>query len=147
MSSEIRVKRIEDNKNPLPEYQTNGSAGFDLRANLNEPVVLKHGEIKLIPTGLIFEIPEGYEVEIRPRSGLAAKHGISLVNTPGTIDSDYRGEIKIILINHGMEDFIVNNGDRIAQGLFKSVERAQFTEIKELSETGRGAGGFGHTGR
>lgn len=147
MSLKINVKRIEGNTHPLPEYQTKGSAGFDLRANLHEPITIKHGEIKIIPTGLIFEIPQGYEVQIRPRSGLAAKNGISIVNTPGTIDSDYRGEIKIILINLGKDDFTVNNGDRIAQGLANKIDQAQFVEINELSETERGAGGFGHTGK
>jgi dUTP pyrophosphatase len=147
MGLKVNVKRIEENKHPLPEYQTKGSAGFDLRANLREPIILKHGQIKLIPTGLVFEIPEGYEVEIRPRSGLAAKHGISIVNTPGTIDSDYRGEIKIILINQGKDDFTVNDGERVAQGLLKKVEQCEFIEIQELSGTERGAGGFGHTGK
>jgi dUTP pyrophosphatase len=143
---DVKVKRMTGNNHPLPEYKTIGSSGFDLSAFVEKDEVLESGQIKLISTGLMFEIPLGYELEIRPRSGLAAKNGISIVNTPGTIDSDYRGEVKIILINHSKEKFIVKSGDRIAQGVLKTVTHANFIETEELSDTTRGAGGFGHTG-
>lgn len=130
----------------LPSYQTPGAAGADIRAFLNTDIVLKSGERTLVPTGLYFEIPEGYEVQIRPRSGLAVKNGITLLNTPGTIDSDYRGEIKIIMINLGTEDFVIKNGDRIAQMVVCPVIQAVFETTEDLSVTERGDGGFGHTG-
>jgi len=143
---DVRVKRLEGNTLPLPEYKTVGSAGFDLMACLEKQESLEAGQIKLIGTGLSFEIPVGYEIQIRPRSGLAAKNGISIVNTPGTIDSDYRGEVKIILVNHSKENFVIKNGDRIAQAVLMPVVHANFIEAKELTDTSRGSGGFGHTG-
>lgn len=144
---DIKVTRVKKNKNlPLPEYRSEGSSGMDIRAELEESVVLKPGEIKLIPTGLAISIPEGYEAQIRPRSGLALHHGIGMVNSPGTIDSDYRGEIGIIMINWGDEFFTVNNGDRIAQIVFTRVIRVNIVEVMNLDETPRGQGGFGHTG-
>lgn len=130
----------------LPEYKTKGAAGADVCANLSEPVVLAPGEVKLIPTGLCCAIPEGYEIQVRPRSGLAAKHGITCLNTPGTIDSDYRGEIKVILINLGKANFTINNGDRIAQFVVSPVTIGNFCKVDILSDTERGAGGFGSTG-
>ena len=143
---DIRVKRINSNNLPLPKYKTSGSSGFDLSAHIEDVIVFEPGEIKLIPTGLIFEIPLGYELEIRPRSGLAARHGISIVNSPGTIDSDYRGEVKIILINQSKENFVVKPGERIAQGVLKTVMQAKLVEADDLTDTTRGSGGFGHTG-
>lgn len=139
----IKVKTLSGQ---LPQYETAGSAGMDIRAYLEEPVTIAPGKRALIPTGLFMEIPEGYEVQIRARSGLAVKHGIGLTNGIGTIDSDYRGEIKVSLINWGEEDFTVNNGDRIAQIVVAKYERAQLVQAEELSETERGSGGFGHTG-
>lgn len=130
----------------LPSYQTPGSAGADIRAFISEDIVVKKGARVLVPTGLYFEIPAGYEVQIRPRSGLAAKNGITIPNSPGTIDSDYRGEIKIILMNLGDEDFVIKNGDRIAQMVVAPVVQAVFEMADELSVTERGDGGFGHTG-
>ncbi len=141
----INIK-VKSESGALPEYETPGSAGVDLRAHIKEPVTLKPGKRALIPTGLKMEIPEGYEGQIRARSGLAVRHGIALVNGVGTIDSDYRGEIKIALINLGEEDFVVEDGDRIAQMVFSSYERAAFEISRELSETERSIGGFGHTG-
>jgi len=143
---DVKIKRLPGNNLPLPEYKTIGSSGFDLSACIDKEEFLESGQIKLISTGLIFEIPLGYELEIRPRSGLAAKNGISIVNTPGTIDSDYRGEVKIILINHSKEKFKVMHGDRIAQGVLKTVTHANLIETTDLSDTIRGEGGFGHTG-
>ena len=132
----------------LPRYETRGSAGMDLRAALpdSEPVTLQPGEWRLIPTGLAIALPQGFEAQIRPRSGLAAKHAISCVNTPGTVDSDYRGEIKVNLINHGPEPFTLQRGDRIAQMIIAPVIQAVWEEVDELGETDRGAGGFGSTG-
>ena len=130
----------------LPEYKTDGASGCDVHAFVKEPVELLPGDIKLIPTGLACAIPEGFEIQVRPRSGLAAKNGITCLNTPGTIDSDYRGEIKVILINLGKEAFIVKNGDRIAQFVVAPVVRGIFTTVKSLDETLRGSGGFGSTG-
>lgn len=130
----------------VPEYKTAGAAGADIYSLLNEPVVIPHLGTAMIGTGLFFEIPEGYEVQIRPRSGLAAKNGVTVLNTPGTIDSDYRGEIKVILVNLGKEDFVVNSGDRIAQMVIAPVTQASFTLSEDLSETERGTGGFGSTG-
>jgi len=143
---DVKVKRIEGNDLPLPEYKTIGSSGFDLSAFINKEETLRPGEIKLISTGLIFEIPIGFEIQIRPRSGLAAKNGISIVNTPGTIDSDYRGEVKIILINLSKENFVIKNGDRIAQAILAPVVHANLIEADKLSDTKRSSGGFGHTG-
>lgn len=139
----IKVKTLSGN---LPQYETAGSAGMDIRAYLDAPVEIAPGTRKLIPTGLFMEIPAGYEVQIRARSGLAVKHGIGLTNGIGTIDSDYRGEIKISLINWGEEPFIVKDGDRVAQMVVCSYIQADLEEAQELSETERGAGGFGHTG-
>lgn len=142
----MKIKIVKNNPFKLPEYETKGSAGVDLQANVESPVVLKPMERYLVPTGLFIEIPEGYEAQVRARSGLAIKHGISLVNGIGTIDSDYRGEIKVILINLGDKDFTINSGDRIAQMVFIKHEQADFQLVEELNETERGAGGFGHTG-
>lgn len=130
----------------IPRYMTVMAAGMDVCALLEESICLQPGERYLVPTGLAFAIPEGFEVQVRPRSGLAIKHGISMVNAPGTIDADYRGEIRIILINHGQEPFIVNSGDRIAQLVVAPVCQADLVEVGQLSETERGSGGFGHTG-
>ena len=139
--------RIRSKSGILPEYETSGSAGMDLRAYLSEPMSILPGKRALVPTGLFIELPNGYEAQIRARSGLAVKHGISLVNGIGTIDSDYRGEIGIILINLGEEEFVVNNGDRIAQMVLCAYERADFKIVEELHDTDRGSGGFGSTGR
>jgi dUTP pyrophosphatase len=142
----MKVKVINQSKHDLPEYETLHSAGLDLRADLDEPVILDSLERALIPTGLFIELPVGYEAQIRPRSGLAIKQGISLVNTPGTIDSDYRGEIKVIVINLSKEPFIVNDGERICQMVVAKHERVEWEETEELNKTVRGVGGFGHTG-
>lgn len=142
----IKVKLINKSNNPNPYYETYGSAGVDLRAFTEEDIFIHPMERKLIHTGLYMQIPEGYEGSVRPRSGLALKNGITVLNTPGVCDSDYTGEICVILINFSDEDFVVKNGDRIAQMLFKPVERAVFAEVRELDETERGEGGFGHTG-
>lgn len=138
--------RIKSESGYLPSYETEGSAGMDLRARLKEPVTLKPGERRLIPTGLSIQLPAGYEAQIRARSGLAAKAGIGLVNGVGTIDSDYRGEIKIALINWGQDPFTVSDGDRIAQMIIAKYERITWREADELDDTERGSGGFGHTG-
>lgn len=130
----------------MPAYETNGSAGMDIRANLEEPVKLKPLQRILISTGLFIELPHGYEAQIRPRSGLAIKHGITCLNSPGTIDSDYRGEIKVILINLSDEEHIIQHGDRIAQMIIHQTIKADWIEVKVLNESKRGAGGFGHTG-
>lgn len=130
----------------LPAYETTGSAGMDIEAAVADEVQIAPGEIKLIPTGVRVAIPEGYEIQVRPRSGLAVKHGITLINSPGTIDSDYRGEIKVGLINHGSKNFSVRRGDRVAQLVVSRVANAKFKVVTELSETERGEGGFGHTG-
>ena len=143
---QVNVKRLEGNNLPLPEYKTTGSAGFDLSACIDTEETIEPGKIKLIGTGLVFEIPEGYELQIRPRSGLAAKNGISIVNTPGTIDSDYRGEVKIIMINHSTTPFVIKRGERIAQAVLNAAPQAELIETTELTDTTRGAGGFGHTG-
>jgi len=142
----MKIKIVNHSKHPLPAYETLASAGMDLRANLDAEVLLKPLERSLIPTGLFIEIPLGYEAQIRPRSGLAAKKGITLLNTPGTIDADYRGEIKIILVNLSNEDFVINDGERIAQMIIAAHEQAEWVEVVTLEETVRGAGGFGHTG-
>lgn len=141
---EVRIVNTSDN--PLPAYETGLSAGMDLRAWLKEPVVLKPLARALVPTGLFVELPAGYEAQVRPRSGLAAKHGITVLNTPGTIDADYRGEIKIILVNLSQEEYVIHSGDRIAQMIIARHERVKLLEAEELSETERGRGGFGHTG-
>ncbi len=141
-----KIKVVNKSDNDLPQYETSGSAGMDLRAMLAEPVILKPLQRALIPTGLYIELPDGYEAQIRPRSGLAFKKGLSILNAPGTIDSDYRGEIKILLINLSNETAIVNTGERIAQMIISKYERISFEEVDELSDTKRGAGGFGHTG-
>ena len=145
--NQIDIKCLPENGAVVPSYETIGSAGADIRAFLEESVTIKPFERAMIPTGLKFEIPLGYEMQIRPRSGLAAKRGITVLNTPGTIDSDYRGEVKIILINLGKDDFIVNNGDRIAQAVIAPVTQGKFTVVNELSSTSRGEGGFGSTGK
>lgn len=143
----LKMRRVRDNRDlPLPQYQTEFSAGFDLRADVREAVILRRGERALVPTGLAVEIPIGYEAQIRPRSGLALKNGMSMVNSPGTIDSDYRGEIGVILINHGAEDFHIKRGERIAQMILAPITRATIVEVQSLAETERGAGGFGSTG-
>lgn len=142
----MKVKIVKKNPFKVPEYETKGSAGVDLQAYVESPMVLKPMERCLVPTGLFIEVPTGYEAQVRARSGLAIKHGISLVNGIGTIDSDYRGEIKVILINLGEEDFTINNGDRIAQMVITKHETAEFILVENLNETDRGEGGFGHTG-
>ncbi len=144
--SVVHIKIVNDSNNPLPQYETDGSAGMDLRAALNEPAFIKPLQRILIPTGLFIELPMGYEAQIRPRSGLAFKKGLTVLNSPGTIDSDYRGEIKIILVNLSNETVVINTGDRIAQMVIAKHEKAEFTEVFELSDTKRGEGGFGHTG-
>lgn len=141
----MKIKIINKSKNPLPKYQTELSAGLDLSANLEESITLKSFERKLIPTGLFLEIPAGFEAQIRPRSGLAIKNGITVLNTPGTIDADYRGEIGVILVNLSATDFTIQNGDRIAQMIFARYETAEFFDVEELTETARGNGGFGST--
>ena len=142
----IKIKIVNKGNQPLPEYATPQSAGVDLRANIDEPVELKPLSRALIPTGLYIALPEGYEAQIRPRSGLAIKKGITCLNTPGTIDADYRGEVGVILINLSAETLIVNPGERIAQMIINKFEQAEFELVEELDETERGEGGFGHTG-
>ena len=142
----MKINIVSNSKHPLPSYETALSAGMDLRANIDEPILLKPMERILVPTGLFIELPEGFEAQIRPRSGLAIKKGISLVNTPGTIDADYRGEIKIIMINLSREDFLIEDGERIAQMIISRHENAEWSQVDELNETSRGAGGFGHSG-
>ena len=142
----MEVKVINKSNNPLPEYSTSQSAGMDLRAFITEPVILGVIDRALIPTGLYIEMPEGYEAQVRPRSGLAIKHGVTVINSPGTIDADYRGEICVELVNLSNTPFTVYPGERIAQLVFAKYEKANFIEVKELSETERGKGGFGHTG-
>ena len=162
MSTTINVPVINKSSNELPKYAHKGDAGFDLRANVEEikndnylfnaikfnatTIILNPGGRVLIPTGLYMAIPEGYELQIRPRSGLALKHGITVLNTPGTIDADYRGEIMVLLINFSTEDFVINDGERIAQMVLAKHEQCDFIEVNELDETERGAGGYGHTG-
>ena len=142
----VLIKKL-NSKVQFPKYKTDGSSGMDLMALLESPVNLKSQESALIPTGISIAIPEDTEVQIRPRSGLAAKSNISVLNTPGTIDSDYRGEIKIILFNHGKEDFVINNNDRIAQMILMPIVKAEFEEVENLPKTLRGSGGFGSTGK
>ena len=143
----VQIKIVNTSANPLPQYATVGSSGMDVRAALNTPITLKPLERTLIPTGLFIEIPYGYEAQIRPRSGLGIKQGITCLNTPGTIDSDYRGEIKIILINLSAEEQVINPGDRIAQMIIQKVEKADLETVEFLNETERSVGGFGHTGK
>ncbi len=143
----MKVKIVNKSKHPLPEYATPMSAGMDLRANLSEPIELKPLERKIIPTGLFIELPKGYEAQIRPRSGLAIKKGITVLNTPGTIDADYRGEIGVILINLSNESFVVNDGERICQMVIAEHATIDWKAVEVLEETLRGAGGFGHTGK
>ena len=143
----IKIRRFKGSEDiPLPAYESAGSSGMDIRAAVNEPVRLMQGDIRLIPTGIAVSLPTGFEAQIRPRSGLALRHGIGMVNSPGTIDSDYRGEISIILINWGSEPFIIKRGDRIAQMIITRVYRADFEQVEDLDPTSRGKGGFGHTG-
>ncbi len=143
---DIKLKKLHPDAK-IPEYMTELAAGMDICALLTEALVLEPGQRSLIPTGLAFAIPPGYEMQVRPRSGLAIKHGIALVNSPGTIDADYRGEVSIILINHGLESFTINSGDRIAQLIVAPVSQANLIETLDLDETNRGSGGFGHTGQ
>jgi len=142
----MKVKIVNKSKHKLPEYETKLSAGMDIRANIDEPVTLKPLERKLIKTGLFIELPEGYEAQIRPRSGLAYKKGISVLNTPGTIDADYRGEIGVILVNLSNQDFVVNDGERICQMIISKHETISWQQVDVLQESDRGEGGFGHTG-
>jgi dUTP pyrophosphatase len=144
---EIEIKIINTSSNPLPAYATSGSSGMDIRANLEAPQTLQPLQRTLIPTGIFIEIPQGYEVQVRPRSGLAIKQGITCLNTPGTIDADYRGEIKVILINLSQDEQVIAHGDRIAQIILQQVERAVWRPVEELEITERNAGGFGHTGK
>jgi dUTP pyrophosphatase len=143
---DIEVKIVNRSKNPLPAYETLHAAGMDLRASLEESIVLRPMERMLVPTGLFIELPEGYEAQIRPRSGLAAKMGITVLNSPGTIDADYRGEVKVLLVNLSSDSFTITNGERIAQMIVAPHSRVSWNSATELSETIRGAGGFGHTG-
>ncbi|MBO7612258.1 MAG: dUTP diphosphatase [Treponema sp.] len=142
----VKVKCVASEGAVLPVYKTSGAAGADVCAFLKEDIVIHHGEYTLVPTGLYFEIPHGYEIQVRPRSGLAFKNGVTVLNTPGTIDSDYRGELKVLLVNLGKEDFTVKNGDRIAQIILAPVTQADFVQAEFLSQTERGEGGFGSTG-
>lgn len=148
--NKIQFNFVNKSTNPNPEYATDGSSGFDLRANLEKPYTLESGKFALIPTGLFFEIPPHFEIQVRPRSGLAAKWGVTVLNTPGTIDADYRGEVKVILINHGQEPFVINHGDRIAQAVIASVigkNVISLNQVPEIStDTQRASGGFGSTG-
>lgn len=143
----MQINIINQSTNPLPTYATTGSSGLDIRANLNTPIVLEPFNRVLVPTGLFVEIPQGFEAQIRPRSGLAIKQGITCLNTPGTIDADYRGEIQIILINLSKETATINHGDRIAQMVFAKIEQVHFIEVQTINETLRGKGGFGSTGK
>jgi dUTP pyrophosphatase len=143
----IQIKIVNTSANPLPQYATKGASGMDIRAALDTALALQPLERHLIPTGLFVEIPEGYEIQIRPRSGLAVKQGITCLNTPGTIDSDYRGEIKIILINLSSEEQVIHPGDRVAQMIIQKTERVEFEQVEILNNSERAAGGFGHTGK
>jgi dUTP pyrophosphatase len=149
-SHKIKIGFVNESNNPDPEYATAGSSGFDLRANLDSPITIPPHGVRIIPTGLYFEIPENFEIQVRPRSGLAAKNGVTVLNTPGTVDSDYRGEIKVILINHSEVGFFVNHGDRIAQAVIASVIGKNFVKLNKVNNidenTERGSGGFGSTG-
>lgn len=143
----IEIKIINRSSNPLPSYATPGSSGMDIRANLEAPIILQPLERKLIPTGLFIELPDDYEAQVRPRSGLAIKQGITCLNSPGTIDSDYRGEIKIILINLSQQEQVIHSGDRVAQLVIQKVEKGIWAGVDALAVTGRNEGGFGHTGK
>lgn len=144
----IKIKKLPHGREvPAPKYMSDHAAGMDLYAAVESEVVIKPGEWKLVPTGFIMAIPEGYEAQVRPRSGLALKQGVSVLNTPGTVDADYRGEVGVILMNHSKQDLIVKRGDRIAQMIINQIERAEIEEVAELPDTDRGAGGFGHTGK
>jgi dUTP pyrophosphatase len=143
----MKIKIINKSKHALPEYATQASAGMDLRANLDQPIILKSLERAVVPTGLFMELPVGFEAQVRPRSGLAFKNGITVLNSPGTIDADYRGEVKVILINLSTESFTINDGERIAQLIISKHEQAEWIHVEELVETQRGQGGFGHTGK
>jgi dUTP pyrophosphatase len=142
----MKINIINKSQHQLPNYETIASAGMDMRANIQEPITIKSLERTMVPTGLFIELPIGYEAQVRPRSGLAYKNGVTCLNSPGTIDADYRGELKVILVNLSHDDFTINNGDRIAQMVIAKHERAEFIEVQELSSTERGAGGFGSTG-
>ena len=142
----MEVNIVNISNNPLPAYETEYSAGMDLRANLTEPLTLKPLQRSLVPTGIFIELPAGYEAQVRPRSGLAAKYGVTVLNSPGTIDADYRGEIKIILVNLSADEFVIQHGDRIAQMIIARHEQVNLNKVDTLGETSRGAGGFGHTG-
>lgn len=142
----VEIKVVNKGHQPLPTYATGQSAGMDLRANIEEPIVLRPMERTLVPTGLYIALPVGFEAQIRPRSGLALKKGITVLNSPGTVDADYRGEVMVLLINFSNEDFVINDGERIAQMVIARHEQAQFVTVEELDETERGAGGYGHTG-
>lgn len=142
----VKIKVVNTGCQPLPAYATSQSAGMDLRANIESPITLHPMERTLVPTGIRIELPEGYEAQVRPRSGLALKHGITVLNTPGTIDSDYRGELKVLLVNLSNDDFVVNAGERVAQMVIARHETATWEEVEVLVETERGEGGYGHTG-
>jgi dUTP pyrophosphatase len=142
----MKIQVINQSKHPLPDYATEFSAGLDLRANIDEPIELKPLERALVSTGLFIALPKGYEAQIRPRSGLAFKHGITVLNSPGTIDADYRGELKVLLVNLSNTSFMINDGERVAQMVIAKHEQISWTETSSLDETERGAGGFGHTG-
>ena len=143
----MKVQIVNNSKHELPKYATKLSAGMDLRANIEEPIVLQPGERRLIPTGIHIGLPQGYEAQVRPRSGLALKHGITCLNSPGTIDADYTGDVGVILINHGQEPFTINDGDRIAQMVIAKYKQVTWVEVEALQATERGDGGFGHTGK
>ena len=143
----IQVKVIREKGVELPKYETGGSAGMDVRANIKEPITLKSLERILVPTGLKVAIPEGYEIQVRPRSGLAIKHGITMLNTPGTVDSDYRGELKVIVVNLSNKTYTIEPNERIGQFVLNKIEQIEFVEVEELDSTERGEGGFGHTGK
>jgi dUTP pyrophosphatase len=145
--SKVKVQIINQSNNPLPEYATHGSAGMDLRANLQHPVTIKPMERLLISTGIFIELPDNYEAQVRPRSGLAIKYGLTCLNSPGTVDADYRGELKVILINLSNEDHTVLHGDRVAQIVIHKVEKVKWKAVEKISDTLRGEGGFGHTGK
>jgi len=147
MTNSVKITKLENAADlPLPHYATEQSAGMDLAAAIDAPIVIKSGEVKIIPTGIAMALPAGMEAQIRPRSGLAAKHGVTVLNAPGTVDADYRGEFKVILINHGAEDFTIERGMRIAQVIIARYEHVTLEEVSSLDETKRGTGGFGSTG-
>lgn len=142
----VKIKIVNTGQQPLPAYATAQSAGMDLRADIASPIILRPMERQLIPTGLHIALPDGYEAQVRPRSGLALKHGITVLNTPGTIDADYRGEVKVLLVNFSQTDFVINAGERIAQMVIARYEKAELVTVTELDDTERGEGGYGHTG-